>query len=61
MATVPPPLCVMHFIHQAVLPLIDLRSPPQNPVNGLRVDTPAVHAAVANGNAVLTDSDDHVS
>ncbi|XP_029700970.1 tuftelin 1b isoform X1 [Takifugu rubripes] len=32
----------------------------KNPVNGLRVDTPAVHTAVANGNAVLTDSDDHV-
>lgn len=61
MATVLLPLCVMHFIHQAVLNLIDLRSPPQNPVNGLRVDVPAVHTAVANGNEVLTDSDDHVS
>lgn len=53
-------LCVIVF-QELDSPLTHLHSLPQHPSNGLRVGKPAIQAAVANGNTVLPDSDDHVS
>lgn len=44
-----------------LFPLTGLCSLPQNPISGLRAGKPLIQAAVTNGNAVLPDSDDHVS